>query len=159
MKLVDVRIVTFLLIHLVIMTAYDILQIPHDSGQAEIKTAYRRLAKLYHPDVNKAPNAPELFAALNQAFEQLKHVKPTPIDTRQEEARAKRAVYGMKLYEFVTPGQKLVEIHCGEHVVPANSCIFLMFMGHEYRVRIESERSVPFLIQVRQPEVLVRVVV
>ena len=144
------------------MNPYQTLQISPSSEWPEIKSAYRRLAKLYHPDVNKASNADQLFAALNTAFEEIKKTKTAQLKAqgpRIEERRQKQAIHGMKLYEFLSPGQKLIEISCGEHVMPGNSCIFLMFMGSEFRVRIPEERTVPFLLQVRNPEVLIRVVV
>ncbi|MCL2178970.1 MAG: DnaJ domain-containing protein [Proteobacteria bacterium] len=51
---------------------YDILGIPPQASEAEIKKAYRRLAKKYHPDVNpNDKNAEEKFKELNKAFEAL----------------------------------------------------------------------------------------
>ena len=38
---------------------YEILGVTPDSSNAEIKSAYRRLARKYHPDVN--PDTAELF--------------------------------------------------------------------------------------------------
>lgn len=49
---------------------YEILEVPKDSGQDEIKKAYRRLAKKYHPDLN--PNnseAEQNFKEVNAAYE------------------------------------------------------------------------------------------
>jgi len=52
------------------MDYYSILQIDKTASQDDIKKAFRRLAKLYHPDVN--PNNPESeqkFKAINEAYE------------------------------------------------------------------------------------------
>lgn len=34
----------------------------------QIKKAYRQMAKMYHPDINKSPNANELFLLINEAY-------------------------------------------------------------------------------------------
>lgn len=51
---------------------YDILGVEPGAGEAEIKTAYRRLARRYHPDVSKEPGAEETFKAVNEAYEALR---------------------------------------------------------------------------------------
>ena len=51
---------------------YDILGVEPSAGDAEIKTAYRRLARKYHPDVSKEPGAEEKFKAVNEAYEALR---------------------------------------------------------------------------------------
>ncbi len=50
---------------------YEILGVKRDATQAEIKSAYRKLAKKYHPDVNKTPEASAKFKDINEAFEVL----------------------------------------------------------------------------------------
>ena len=51
---------------------YDILGVEPSAGEAEIKTAYRRLARKYHPDVSKETGAEEKFKAVNEAYEALR---------------------------------------------------------------------------------------
>ena len=50
---------------------YEILGVSKDADADEIKSAYRRLAKKYHPDLNKAPEAAEKFKEINEAYEVL----------------------------------------------------------------------------------------
>jgi curved DNA-binding protein len=51
---------------------YQILGVEPDAGEAEIKTAYRRLARKFHPDVSKEAGAEEKFKAVNEAYEALR---------------------------------------------------------------------------------------
>ncbi len=50
---------------------YGVLGVARTAAQDEIKQAYRRLARQYHPDVNKEPDAEERFKAVNEAYEVL----------------------------------------------------------------------------------------
>ncbi|MFH7244485.1 MAG: molecular chaperone DnaJ [Spirulina sp.] len=50
---------------------YDLLGVSRSADQDEIKRAYRRLARKYHPDVNKDPGAEETFKEINRAYEVL----------------------------------------------------------------------------------------
>ncbi|KQH74041.1 DnaJ C-terminal domain-containing protein [Xylella fastidiosa subsp. sandyi] len=51
---------------------YATLGVEPSAGEAEIKTAYRRLARKYHPDVSQEPGAEERFKAVNEAYEALR---------------------------------------------------------------------------------------
>ncbi len=51
---------------------YTIFGLPRDASAEEIKRAYRKLARKYHPDVSKEPNAEEKFKELGEAYEVLK---------------------------------------------------------------------------------------
>ena len=48
---------------------YEVLGVPRDADDSTIKGAYRRLARQYHPDVNKASDAEERFKEINEAYE------------------------------------------------------------------------------------------
>lgn len=47
----------------------DLLGVRHDADKYEIKLAYRKKAKEYHPDINKAANSTEMFQKINDAYE------------------------------------------------------------------------------------------
>jgi curved DNA-binding protein len=51
---------------------YKILGVPRSAAQDEVKRAYRKLARRYHPDVSKEPNAEERFKEVQEAYEVLK---------------------------------------------------------------------------------------
>lgn len=50
---------------------YDILGVKREASAAEIKAAYRKLARKFHPDVNKTKEAEGKFKDLNEAYEVL----------------------------------------------------------------------------------------
>ena len=54
---------------------YDILGVAPTADEAAIKTAYRKLARKYHPDVSKESDAEEKFKAVNEANEVLGDAK------------------------------------------------------------------------------------
>lgn len=47
----------------------QILEVPEKTNVYEVKTAYRKLAKKYHPDLNDSPEATEMFQKVNAAYE------------------------------------------------------------------------------------------
>ncbi|MBR0136958.1 MAG: DnaJ domain-containing protein, partial [Erysipelotrichaceae bacterium] len=50
---------------------YDVLGVSKSASDDEIKKAYRSLAKKYHPDLNKEPDAAEKFKEIQEAYEVL----------------------------------------------------------------------------------------
>ncbi|RYL91568.1 molecular chaperone DnaJ [Sporolactobacillus sp. THM7-4] len=50
---------------------YEVLGVSKDASKEEIKKAFRRLARKYHPDVNKSPDAEEKFKEVKEAYEVL----------------------------------------------------------------------------------------
>jgi curved DNA-binding protein len=51
---------------------YKALGVERDAGQDEIKRAYRKLARKFHPDVSKAADAEKRFKEIGEAYEVLK---------------------------------------------------------------------------------------
>ena len=50
---------------------YEILGVDRNANKDDLKKAYRRLARQYHPDVNKETGAEERFKEINRAYEVL----------------------------------------------------------------------------------------
>ena len=50
---------------------YDLLGVSRRADKAELKKAYRQLARKYHPDVNKDPGAEDTFKEISNAYEVL----------------------------------------------------------------------------------------
>jgi molecular chaperone DnaJ len=47
---------------------YDVLGVPRNASTDEVKAAFRKLARQYHPDVNKEADAEEKFKEINEAY-------------------------------------------------------------------------------------------
>lgn len=50
---------------------YEVLGVPRTATADEIRKAYRKLARQYHPDVNKSPEAPTKFTEVQEAYDAL----------------------------------------------------------------------------------------
>ena len=50
---------------------YEVLGVKRDATESEIKSAYRKLARKFHPDVNKTKDAEQKFKDINEAYEVL----------------------------------------------------------------------------------------
>ena len=51
---------------------YQVLGVARDAGTADIKRAYKRLARKFHPDVSKEPDAEERFKQVGEAYDVLR---------------------------------------------------------------------------------------
>jgi len=47
---------------------YEVLGVSRDASESDLKSAFRNLARKYHPDVNDAPDAEEKFKEINEAY-------------------------------------------------------------------------------------------
>ena len=72
---------------------YATLGVEPTAGDAEIKTAYRRLARKFHPDVSKEAGAEDKFKAVNEAYEALRDPQ-------------KRAAYDQLKAQGYRPGEE-----------------------------------------------------
>jgi curved DNA-binding protein len=51
---------------------YEALEVPRDASEEDIRRSYRRLARKYHPDINKEPGAEDRFKQVSEAYEVLR---------------------------------------------------------------------------------------
>ena len=75
---------------------YELLEVDYNATTSDIKGAYFRLSKLYHPDRNSDPNAIEYFSAITTAYDVLKDPN-------------KRIIYDAKTLQFGSDGKAIGE--------------------------------------------------
>ncbi|KAL8097472.1 chaperone protein dnaJ A6, chloroplastic-like [Apium graveolens] len=80
---------------------YSVLGVSKNANKSEIKSAYRKLARNYHPDVNKEPGAEAKFKEISNAYEVLSDDEKRSIYDRYGEAGLKGA--GMGTGDFSNP--------------------------------------------------------
>lgn len=80
---------------------YSVLGVSKNASKSEIKSAYRKLARSYHPDVNKEPNAEQKFKEISNAYEVLSDDEKRSLYDRYGEAGLKGA--GMGMGDFSNP--------------------------------------------------------
>ncbi|KAK7280988.1 hypothetical protein RIF29_08600 [Crotalaria pallida] len=73
---------------------YSVLGVSKNASKSEIKSAYRKLAREYHPDVNKEPGAEQKFKDISNAYEVLSDDEKRSIYDRYGDAGLKGAGMG-----------------------------------------------------------------
>ncbi|OUZ99856.1 Heat shock protein DnaJ [Macleaya cordata] len=77
---------------------YSTLGVPKSASSKDIKAAYRKLARQYHPDVNKEPGATDKFKEISTAYEVLSDDKKRALYDQYGEAGVKSTVGGPGAY-------------------------------------------------------------
>lgn len=75
---------------------YEILGVDKNASADDIKKAYRRLARKYHPDINKEPGAEEKFKEINGAYE----ILSDPAKRKQYDAAGDSMFGGQNFSDF-----------------------------------------------------------
>ncbi|KAJ7553237.1 hypothetical protein O6H91_06G089400 [Diphasiastrum complanatum] len=82
---------------------YSTLGVSKNASKSEIKSAYRKLARQYHPDVNKEASAEKKFKEISNAYEVLSDDEKRSIYDRYGEAGLKGAAAGAGASDFSNP--------------------------------------------------------
>ncbi|MDR5676406.1 MAG: molecular chaperone DnaJ [Armatimonadota bacterium] len=89
---------------------YEVLNVPRDASLEEIKAAYRRLAREYHPDVRKDdPQAEERFKEINEAYQ----VLSDPQKRAEYDRLGRRGTPAPGPFDFRSPFEELFEAFFG----------------------------------------------
>ena len=119
---------------------YEVLGIDKNADEATIKKAYRKLAKKYHPDMNKGnPNAEKIFQEVTEAYEVLGDPKkrklydeygPISLEAGFDPEKMKQAQYGNPFgnggfYQSYSSGEPAADIRSSILMVLPIWMIFL----------------------------------
>lgn len=78
---------------------YEVLDVSRDASEEEIRKSYRRLARQYHPDVNKAPDAEEKFKEINEAYQVLSDPEKRRLYDRYGRTMAPQSPFGEGVFQ------------------------------------------------------------
>ncbi|MGC8569133.1 MAG: DnaJ C-terminal domain-containing protein [Nitrososphaeria archaeon] len=85
---------------------YEILGVPRNATQEQIKEAYRKLALQYHPDINKSKEAEEKFKEITEAYA----VLSDPEKRRQYDMYGEEGIYSQYTQEDIFRGVNFDEV-------------------------------------------------
>lgn len=101
---------------------YKIMGVSQDASEKDIKMAYRKLARKYHPDISKEPNAEEHFKEVGEAYEVLKDPSKR---TEYDQYRKYQELHQKRQDTYWHPeGQRQYDTN------PFNEDLFATLFGH-----------------------------
>jgi len=88
---------------------YKVLSVSRKASQREIKSAYRKLARSHHPDVNGCPEANAQFARITEAYKILSDPKTRALYDRGQYLRSEAAVDRARAIAFQARVNRIVD--------------------------------------------------
>jgi molecular chaperone DnaJ len=79
---------------------YEVLGVPKDASEADIKRAFRRLARELHPDVSEAPDAEERFREVAEAYQMLSNTETRQVYDRYGHAGLRGGGFSPGTFDF-----------------------------------------------------------
>lgn len=96
---------------------YELLNVDRKASNEEIKQAYRRMVKKYHPDINKSPEASKMIISLNEAKENLfDEEKRRKYDALLEEREHSKTYTKDNSKSYATKNREYEEVHSKTYV-------------------------------------------
>src|SRR5438105_15305177 len=104
---------------------YEILGVSRSATDDELKKAYRRLAKQYHPDANKDQGAEARFIEVNEAYEILSDTQKRAAYDRFGHAGLNNGMGGAGAYDFggFSSINDMFETFFGGEGASSNGCV------------------------------------
>jgi len=120
---------------------YQIMGLPRNAGPDEIKRAYRKLARQYHPDVSTEMDAEAKFKALGEAYETLKDPAKRTVYDRLWVSRKTIVIAGYRRTVVRSVRRSSLEADILEAIIPERIVTFFKHcfgqqnLGHQHRNR------------------------
>ncbi|WP_298628445.1 DnaJ C-terminal domain-containing protein [uncultured Legionella sp.] len=105
---------------------YKIMGVSSDASEKDIKTAYRKLARKYHPDISKEPNAEEQFKEMGEAYEVLRD----PAKRAEYDQYLKNRAFNQNTHQSSRHAGAGQQYHYQNHETEFDSDFFESLFGH-----------------------------
>jgi DnaJ domain len=127
-----------------------VLQVPRGSSLIDIKSAYRKLAKIYHPDISTGSE--EKFKQITAAYDILVKIStpytPSPQHPPQSsttKANTTKPKQNQSIFKILTTEYSVV--YCPDNL-PEGTRVFFMDGAREFTVYFKEAMRLPFTIRV-----------